>query len=588
MKRPAENGITMNGSRPVTRHSQEARVRPRLMRIVAGGIAVIVALGLAGCSGIPRSGVVRQGEPVMQADTNAIEFLPASPVANASPEQILRGFLDAASSPQDDFAIARQFLGTAFKTQWNASASVVVDSGVRSVEQSETDAADLSTISMAAVDARGQYSEVSPATPMSRRYGFVNEGGQWRISAAPEGLLIDRFTFDQVFTQHALYFYDPTFSHLVPDLRWFPSGSSTTTRIMKALLGGPAPWLAEGGAVVTAFPAGTQLVADAVPIAGRVALVDLTPQALDSSGAGMQRMETQATVSLNSVDTVSEVQLLVDGNVQSLAPVTNPTLDLSTRMDSRPVVVQSGKFGFLSGDTIVPIAGLSEAIEPLGASAIAASSGLNVAAALTASGMVMIRPVIGVTPLDSRPGLISPSIDSSNYIWSVPLTAPTEIRVYSTEGQMSSLTAPWPAASRIVSLNMARDGTRLVALLDQNGTTKFVAANIQRGDRNRPIAIGTPISLATETGVPIDAAWADPLTAVSLVTSPDGTSRMMSQSIGGHSQSLPVSTAIVSLAGANLVTQLRIRDAGNKLYVLRGNSYWQLIASDVSLLAALQ
>ena len=556
--------------------------------LLAGVVTLAMALSVAACSGIPRSGPVQQGAPVVQDDSSTIEFLPSSPASGASQEQILRGFLDAASSPQDDYAIAREYLASSFVTSWDASASVTVDLGIRTVVPASEIASSLQTVTSATVDGRGAYSESKATAPLTLDYTFVEEGGQWRISAAPAGVLIDRFTFDQVFATHALYFFDPTFMQLVPDLRYFPTGSSTTTRIMKALLLGPATWLGEGGAVVTSFPAGTALVADAVPIAARVAMVDLTSQALEATREGLIHMQAQASASLSSVDTVSSVELLVDGNLQQIAVSTNPNLDITTRVDARPLAMFNGTFGFLSGESIEPIEGLTGLLQPLNASAITVASSQGLAAARTEAVVVMVRSSSGVTVLDSRTGLISPTLDPSNYIWSVPTTAPTEIYVYATDGQVSELIAPWPEATRIVALNVARDGTRLIALLEQGGQTRFVVANVQRGERNRPVAIGAPVTLTSGVGVPLDATWADPFTVVSLVRGVDGSSNLVSQTLGGQSQELPSSVPVVSLAGANMITQLRIRTAEGNLYVLRGTSYWQLVASNVSVLATLQ
>jgi hypothetical protein len=160
--------------------------------------------------------------------------------------------------------------------------------------------------------------------------------------------------------------------------------------------------------------------------------------------------------------------------------------------------------------------------------------------------------------------------------------------VYSTDGVGTPVATPWSEASRIVSLNIARDGTRLIALLDVGGEAKFVAANIQRGDRNRPITIGTPVTLAASNGIPVDAAWADPSTVVALITGAEGSSQITSQTIGGQSEILPSSSAGVAVVGANVLTQLRLRTVDNRLFALRGTSYWQLVASDVSLLATVQ
>lgn len=563
-----------------------AMMMPRTLLVGAMGLALTI--GVAACSGIPSTGVVHQGSPLVADDSSAIEFLPASPADGATQEQILRGFLDAASSPQDDYAIAREYLATSFSPLWDASASVTVDLGVRTITPTTDSATSLQTATSATVDGRGEYNEVKPAVPLSLSYEFTQENGQWRLSAAPAGVVIDRFTFDQVFSTHALYFFDPTFTQLVPDLRFFPSGSSTTTRIMKALLLGPAKWLAEGGAVVTAFPADTALVADAVPIAARVATVDLTAQALEATREGLMHMQAQAAASLTSVETVSAVKLLVDGNAQEIAVSSNLNLDVTIRVDARPLATMNGTFGFLNGESVEPITGLSELLQPLSPSAVTVASSLTLAAARTEAGVVLVRSTSGITVLDSRRALISPTLDPSNYIWSVPVEAPTEINVYSTDGQMTQVVAPWPEASHIVALNVARDGSRLVALLEQDGQARFVAANIQRGEKNRPVAIGAPINLVTASGLPLDATWADPFTVVSLVEGTDGSSHLVSQTLGGPSQVLPSSVAVVSLAGANMLAQLRVRAADGSLYVLRGTSYWQIIASDVSMLATLQ
>jgi hypothetical protein len=215
-------------------------------------------------------------------------------------------------------------------------------------------------------------------------------------------------------------------------------------------------------------------------------------------------------------------------------------------------------------------------------------STLSLAAARTEAGVAVVRSTSGVTVLDSRPNLISPALDSSNYIWTVPADAPAQLLVYSTDGQATPVATPWPTATRIVALNISRDGSRVVALLEDGGNTRFVAASIQRGDRNRPTVIGTPIELATDAGTPLDATWADPVTVVSLVQAVDGSSLLMSQTIGGQSERLPDSAAAISLAGANVITQLRVRGSDGSLSVLRGSAYWQVVFGKVSVLATLQ
>ena len=79
--------------------------------------------------------------------------------------------------------------------------------------------------------------ESNSDSPIAQPYKFQKVGGQWRISNAPDGTMIDATSFGNVFSAHTLYFFDPSGDYLVPDQRWFPSGASTPTRVVKALLG---------------------------------------------------------------------------------------------------------------------------------------------------------------------------------------------------------------------------------------------------------------------------------------------------------------------------------------------------------------
>src|SRR5690606_30441567 len=116
--------------------------------------------------------------------------------------------------------------------------------------------------------------------------------------------------FEAIFGQHVLFFLDPTSTYLVPDLRWFPSGSTAATRIVSALLVGPPEWLQ--GAVTTAFPDGTQLTSPKrVAVSGTVAHVDLTVEALATTAAQRQLMRLQLESSLGKVASISSVDITV-------------------------------------------------------------------------------------------------------------------------------------------------------------------------------------------------------------------------------------------------------------------------------------
>ncbi|MNR61868.1 Lipoprotein LpqB [compost metagenome] len=66
--------------------------------------------------------------------------------------------------------------------------------------------------------------------------------GEWRIAELPDGTAIPEETFKVIYGAYPIYFYDPTFTYAVPDVRWFIK-KKTVKAMTSALLGGPAPYL---------------------------------------------------------------------------------------------------------------------------------------------------------------------------------------------------------------------------------------------------------------------------------------------------------------------------------------------------------
>lgn len=561
----------------------------RVLRHWARILGVTVVLfALAGCAGIPSSGPVEQGSAVAAAGSNSIEFLPEGPVLDGTEEQILRGFIEAASGPQNDYAIAREFLTPEFALAWDPNASVRVDVGSRTISVG-TAAATVDINQAATVDALGLYSETPSDAATSLDYSFELIDGQWRISNAPAGVVIDRFTFEQVYGAHSLYFFDPTFSTLVPDLRWFPNSTSVSTRIVKALLAGPAPWLGDGGATVSAYPEGTALVADTVPVTRGVATMDLTAGALEAGTEGLRAMQQQATASLRSVSTVTSVNLVVDGVPQEIIGGGNIEGVLPADVDSRALVLRGDQFGFLNGTAVTPIDKLSSAIVGLSPVAVSLAPAQRMAAVLTDTSVMLVRSVGDPIEIDSRPGLISPTVDNANYVWSVPAQDSTALKAISTDGVSNSVEVPWSDAEGITALKVSRDGARVVALLNDNGVARLYVSAVIRGDRSVPVRLGTPVELTAAGGSPVDVAWVDSFTVISLARAGDSTTAV-TQVIGGRSRDMASLTgeSVVSVSGANSISQVRALNSAGTMSSLRVSGQWVPSAQEIRVLGTQQ
>ncbi|MDH6254500.1 GerMN domain-containing protein [Aurantimicrobium minutum] len=563
-------------------------IRKSVIKGITLAVAMLTLLALTACSGIPRSSGVNQGSAVVPVEDDAIEFLPSGPVRNGSIEEILRGFVEASSSPVSDYAIARQFLTPEFATEWDATTAVNVDAGLRTVMQTGDNSGELVYTQNALVDAQGNYSDVTPTLSVTNSYTFEQVDGQWRISSAPNGVVMDRFTFDQVYQAHPLYFFDSTNSVLVPDVRFFPAGASASTRITKALLAGPSEWLSANGATHTAFPAGTALVADTVPVSRGTATVDLNSAALSADPTVIRQMKQQLSASLQSVDNITAVTMLVDGATLNNAISSTVDSVLPKPVDSRPLVLTDKTFGYWTGTTVDTSTQLAPTMLAQQPTAITTSNGNVLAAILTAQGSSFVRNG-NAQLVDTRSGLIAPALDSFGYLWSVPAAQPNKLVVIPTDGKQIPLEVPWSTADSILSLSISRDGTRVMALLETNGSYQLVVSALVRGEKSLPIQLGAPVSLPLAAGTPIASAWVDSTTVVS-VSSDGASSHVRTQVIGGQSEDLAkVTTGTpISIVGANTVAGIRILTAEGNVLTQRSSAQWLSAVTGVKTLAVQQ
>jgi hypothetical protein len=183
------------------------RDRRRPARLVAA-LALGVLL-LAGCASIPDSGPVEQGDAVADQAPGDVVYTPIGPVADSSQERILRDFIGAGTGPQDNYAVAREFLAEGFADDWDPRASVTVRPGGGSTTRTSDDRLEYAFTASATVDVGGHYVPTTSTVPTTLSYSFVQEDGQWRISDAPDGTVLSPATFQSIFRAHAVYFTTP-------------------------------------------------------------------------------------------------------------------------------------------------------------------------------------------------------------------------------------------------------------------------------------------------------------------------------------------------------------------------------------------
>lgn len=558
----------------------------RRSQVAVAVVLVLASSVLVGCGGIPTGGSPVAGNIIDDDFELEIGDAPQGPRDGATQEEILTDFISAATNPQNDFAVAQQFLTTDFAPDWDPDEVVRIVSGVGAAIPVSDRVMDYTFSTSASVDNLGHYSEESSAETATLRFTFALENDQWRISDAPPGIVVSENRFDNVFKQQALYFFDPSYRYLVPDVRWFPNQSRIGARVVSTLLAGPSTWLG-GGVTLSAFPPGTALGPDRVTVVSGVARVDVTEEVTAANNTDRDRMRQQLSASLSSVSSVSSVEITVGGVSISIPSSGDGSANTSPQVDPLPLVLREGEFGFIGSGDLTPIKVLSKRVVQVGAKAATLARGGTTAAVLGDGGVYSVGSA-EATPVrvDARVGLVAPSIDNLGFIWSVQRSNAAGLTAFEADGTAHDIASALPRGARVTAMDVSRDGARIMLYLTTTGGPRIAFAGITRQD-SIPTGLGEIQWLPVADGIPLDAAWVDDRTVATLARS--GTETVItSWPLGGPSGSLGSLEDGISIVGGNDGTAgLRVLNDDGELMRLRA-TVWTQTGIDASFIATQQ
>jgi Lipoprotein LpqB beta-propeller domain/Sporulation and spore germination len=317
-----------------------SRPRRRRARRLRGALLGLFLAGvLAGCVSVPSGGPVNSYE-VTQGPGGQSQPYPqaiAQPPGNGwLPGDIVRGFLTASASFGARQEIAREYLTPSANHSWKPGWSAVVYGSGPTVESAvyagagpkETATVTIGGSVQAILSGNGGYAVPSTSAAGGQSLTFTLEkeksNGQWRITKAPQYLLLTSYQFQYDYQLRNLYFFDPTLSYLVPDPVYVPL-QATTADLMGGLVSDlihpPEDWLSR--ATVSAFPKKTTMIGD-VTLSGGTAAINLggsiakAPNETEMQWlSAMQRVSAQLLWTLvgsgESGPAVQSVQLSVNG-----------------------------------------------------------------------------------------------------------------------------------------------------------------------------------------------------------------------------------------------------------------------------------
>jgi hypothetical protein len=551
-------------------------MKPSSLKALA--LLVIAALTLTSCAKLPTVSEVRVGSDIQsELSSDYLYYSPSDPSVDATQQEILDGFLNAATGPQNDYEVARKYLSGEIASGWNPSAELLVGNTKPVVNISGTNEATVTFEASARVDELGRYQESVPSISRVLNFRFVIENGEWRISKAPNVTVLVRPIFDVLFRSYSLYFYDNQERYLVPDTRWFATRISTSTRLASALLSGPDFWLRD--AVKSAFPMGTQLALDSVLVQDGVAIVDLDGSANSTTVSQRQRMLVQLTATLTQLPSVFAVQIKIDGVPQN---ITNLPYQVSLANNPDPIVLTADGFRQLSINA-TPMTRASEAAKAWRAYEFAINNQQTMLALLGPQGVGLSRLVGGKSEtvvIDSRPDLLAPVIDPQGYIWTLGSLNASELAAHDSSGNQRFATLGWLGQAEHLGFSISREGSRIAFLLGYSGSVRLYVAAIVRDENGVPVGLSTPIRLGLAERPVGSVAFIDETTVATIARLDSGLTYPLYLKIGGQPKRLaPVADARATVSNGSAAPAYAL-DSNQELSLLRSLT-WIKIAKDI-------
>ncbi len=533
---------------------------------------LVAALGLClavtGCGvSMPDSGSVHvTGATASDRDDSTVSIKPRSPTKGDTPDQIIKGFLEAMkATPAITTTVAREFLTTEASENWQPTGMVVYTTALAPKGGKVT------LLNADRIDSRGAW--LGPVSEGDSTVSFplaLDDDGEWRISEPPPYVMVPQSWFAQRFQQVSLYFFDPSASVLVPEPVFVPRGNQFASTLVKGLLLGPAEQLA--GTEENFVPAGLRSLVSVVVSTGGVAKVDLTSdtdEATMPSADQADLLVTQLAWTLQQDPTISRFQVTIDGRPVLLQGESTFSVDhgheyapYAAGSSTQLFGLQDGRMVGGSAQNLVPVTG------PFGQGDIALRTvapdlQAKDVAGVSTDGTTLWRapvkdPGSAIQLITAGVDLLRPAWDFSGRVWEVDRNGGKAVVSYSRDDRMREIELSGISGEDVKDFLVSRDGTRLVAVLrvDEDDDA-IVVSRIQTTSDGQVVgALAADYVTDPENldGQIRDIAWLSPTRLAVLRPVSRGLFQVRNASVDGANgidvTGVPIDEEVVSLAGS--------------------------------------
>lgn len=282
---------------------------------------VLISLALVACGNIPKNSSIQEGSILGSVPEGSIvRVIASAPQEGMTPEEIVSGFLNASASSENDFKIAREYLIPELRSSWQPTQQIQVYEGQGRLNLTQSNTVVFTAPLNSVIDARSRITLSEPDSQLVQEFKLKKVDNEWRINLDIKGLLISRADLNRSFTTFPLWFPDSSLKTLTPDVVVLPrSTTGNATRLMQLLLAGPGENLT--GAVRSAFPVGTTLAINSVPVSNGLATVSLNETVLSAEPYLREVLSAQIVKTLSKIPEIRTVRINV-GSSSLIVPNT--------------------------------------------------------------------------------------------------------------------------------------------------------------------------------------------------------------------------------------------------------------------------
>lgn len=548
-------------------------------RAVLSWGAVSLATLVSSCAGLPTNDRVTQHSSGL--DVKSVNTSPArapGPLAGATPEAIIEGFVRAGVDSIENYAVARQYLSSSFAGRWNPIGTTRVYRNTVQARSDDSGNAEgtyhVRFQQTATVNSQGITSTFPEAQIETHNFTMVMEDNQWRISSCPDGLWLDGTEFERVFSPCRLYFYDRAFRYAVPDIRWFPHTDRYFELLVRTLMAGPASYLKDVAfsALNESMSLETANMSDNQDV-----LVRLSGEHLDDNR--LARVREQIMHGLENFSGLGKTEVFYNGTmIPENAPSGFSAVKLNPGVPARTVAINpNGQM--VARDDYMSSAGeqlLLRGVTQLSSPAMGYSADVYACLANDAASLYTVYQGTARRVWQST-ALTAPSFDAYGWVWAAD--GEGVVRAFKPDSEDATerergvdIGLSWQRNLSFTSVNVSHDGARMAIVASTEGASAVIISGIVRDDAGKPLRLTEMVRLSSSV-TPRNARWAGDQSVV-VVNVKNGESEVIS--LSGEETKLDRLDGVMSISTADNTSNIIAHRSDGSCYLMEERGWIRL------------